>query len=61
MISSSISPRDGFNTFINILLGTGPILLPSVVAAAGIYLSSITLLLMGIINFICCEFVIEVI
>jgi hypothetical protein len=55
-----ISALDGFNTFINVLLGTGPILLPPVVAQSGIYLSGLVLLVMGGINFVCSEFVIEV-
>jgi hypothetical protein len=32
----SISPLDAFNTFINVLAGAGPLLLPPVIAAAGI-------------------------
>jgi hypothetical protein len=34
--NESISPFDAFNTFINVLTGAGPILLPPVIAAAGI-------------------------
>jgi hypothetical protein len=42
----SISPFDAFNTFINVLMGTGPILLPPAIAAAGIVLSSLWLVIM---------------
>jgi hypothetical protein len=34
--NESISPFDAFNTFINVLTGSGPIILPPVIAAAGI-------------------------
>jgi hypothetical protein len=58
--SNKIKPLDGFNTFVNMMLGTGPILLPPVVASSGIYLSSLILGVMGLINLVSSEFVIEV-
>jgi amino acid permease len=55
----SIKPFDGFNTLINVLMGTGPILLPPVVASAGIGLSVILLLILALISIIGAEFIIE--
>ncbi len=55
----TVKPFDGFNTMINVLMGSGPILLPPVVAGAGIGLSVILLLIIAVISVIGAEFVIE--
>lgn len=50
---------DAFSTLINVLMGTGPILLPPVVAGAGVLLSSGMLLIMAVLSIIGAEFIIE--
>jgi amino acid permease len=55
-----IKPFDAFSTVINVLMGTGPILLPPAVAAAGVGLSSIWIVLIAILSVMGAEFVIEV-
>lgn len=55
-----IKPFDGFNTFNNLLMGTGPILLPPAIAAAGIILGGLWLVLMLFFSSMGAEFVVEV-
>jgi amino acid permease len=55
-----MTAMEGFHIFINLLMGTGPILLPPVVAGAGIILSSLVIIIFGVINLICALFVVEV-
>jgi amino acid permease len=50
MSEKGIKPFDSFNTLINVLMGSGPILLPPVVAAAGIVLSVVWLLIVFILS-----------
>lgn len=57
----TISPFDAFNTFINILMGTGPILLPPAIAGSGIGLAALVLFIMYFLSQMAGEFVIEVI
>ena len=55
-----IKPFDGFSTLINVLMGTGPILLPPVVAASGIGLSTIVLSVIMVTSIMGAEFLIEI-
>lgn len=55
-----MKPFAAFNTFINVLMASGPILLPVQVAAAGYGYSVICLILCCIISMIACDFIIEV-
>lgn len=57
---NEIKPFDGFNTFINVLMGTGPILLPPAIANAGIALGGVWLIIMYFFSSIGAEYVIEV-
>ena len=59
-ISRGIKPFNAFSTVINVLMGTGPILLPPAVAAAGLGLSSIWLITIAVLSVIGAEFVLEV-
>ncbi len=54
-----IKPFDGFNTLINFLMGTGPILLPPAVANAGVGLGVILIILLALISIIGAEFIVE--
>ena len=56
-----VSPFNTFNTLINVLMGTGPLVLPPAVANAGFSLSLIALFFMLFISVICAEYMIEVI
>jgi Na+/alanine symporter len=58
--SRGIKPFNAFSTVINVLMGTGPILLPPAVAAAGLGLSSIWLIIIAILSVMGAEFVLEV-
>lgn len=57
---TEITPFGGFNTFINVLMGTGPILLPPAIADAGIILGGLWLLFMYFFSSAGAEFVVEV-
>lgn len=59
MSGKSIKKFDAFSTLINVLMGTGPILLPPVVAGAGVILSTLVLSIMGLLSIIGAEFIIE--
>jgi amino acid permease len=48
-------------TIVNILLGTGPIILPSPFFDAGYILSVIWLTIIGLIGYITAEYIIEII
>ena len=55
-----VSPFNTFNTLINVLMGTGPLVLPPAVANAGFSLSLIALFFMLFISVVCAEYMIEV-
>lgn len=55
-----MTPFDGFNTVINVLMGTGPIMLPPAIALAGYSFSMIIMLIIGLFSIITGEFMIEV-
>ena len=55
-----VSPFNTFNTLINVLMGTGPLIIPPAVANAGFSLSLIALLFMLMISVICAEYIVEV-
>ena len=57
--NKGIKPFPAFNTLINVLMGTGPILLPKAVAAAGYGYALISLLLMGLFSMIACDYIVE--
>jgi amino acid permease len=58
--SKTLKPFNGFSTLINVLMGTGPILLPPVVASAGFGLSTIVLLVIMLFSIIGAEYLIEI-
>lgn len=58
-MSDGITPFNAFNTVINVLMGTGPLVLPPAVAAAGLALGTILLVIMGIISVITAEYLVE--
>lgn len=58
--STTMKPFTAFNTFINVLMASGPILLPMQVAGAGFGFSLLCLIACCIISMIACEFIIEV-
>jgi amino acid permease len=49
----------GFNTLINVLMGTGPILLPPNIANAGFAFSTIVILIMAVFSIISASYMIE--
>lgn len=59
MSGKTIKRFDAFSTLINVLMGTGPILLPPVIASAGLLLSAGVLLVMVLLSLIGAEFIIE--
>jgi amino acid permease len=59
MQGKTVKMFDAFSTLINVLMGTGPILLPPVVAGAGVLLSAGVLIIMALLSFIGAEFIIE--
>jgi len=59
MSGKSIKRFEAFSTLINVLMGTGPILLPPVIASAGLLLGAGVLLVMVLLSLIGAEFIIE--
>ncbi|CAD8119395.1 unnamed protein product [Paramecium sonneborni] len=54
-----IKPFPAFNTFINVLMASGPILLPMISAKVGYGYASISLTICCLISIIACDFIIE--
>jgi hypothetical protein len=55
-----LKPFPAFNTFINVLMASGPILLPMTSAKVGYGYASISLAICCLISIIACDFIVEV-
>lgn len=54
-----VTPFAAFNLIINVLFGTGPIYMPGVYLGSGWLMSTIITVFIGMLSWICLEFVIE--
>lgn len=57
---NELKPFPAFNTFINVLMASGPILLPMSSANVGYGYAAVSLCICCIISIIACDFIVEV-